>query len=285
LLSRLLDALLAQSVSAAFSFDVTVVDNDPERSSQGVVEACAGRSAIAVSYYSEPVRNISRARNRAVQCATGNLIAFIDDDECPVSDWLMRLQRVMKTHKADGVFAPVVPEYPPAAPDWLKRSGLLDRRRHPTGTVIPVADARTGNVLLARSLFEDGRMWFDPALGRTGGEDSDFFARIFKQGRVFVWCDEAVAHETVPPDRWRARFHVRRLWRAGTLHGEWMRQGRRAVGITLVKNTVILVGCIVASIPAMALPKHLRVPVVQKLAYCTGMITAFFGMSLLRDRE
>jgi hypothetical protein len=219
-----------------------------------------------------------------VRRATGNLIAFIDDDECPVPEWLRLLHRTFVSCRADGVLGPVLPDFPSEAPSWLKKGRVFDRDRHQTGTRIGASDARTGNVLLNRSLFVDGQPWFDPAFGRTGGEDSDFFARQFKQGRVFVWCDEAVAYEAVPPERWSRSFHIKRLWRSGTITGERMRDGR--LPSTLLFRNVAGLGAWAAAAPvSIVLPTYLRIRVAQKLAYCTGVVTAYFGFSFLRDRD
>jgi succinoglycan biosynthesis protein ExoM len=281
LLARLLEALAAQATDRTFGFDLVVVDNDLDRSSEQVVLGFA--RAMPVTYDCEPERNISLARNRAIARATGNLVAFIDDDECPGVDWLFRLHQTLRRSGADGVLAPVLPEFPPEAPDWLRHGRVFHRQRHVTGSRIGASDARTGNVLLNRSLFVDGQPWFDPAFGRTGGEDSDFFARQFRQERVFVWCDEAVAYEAVPPERWTASFHIKRLWRSGTITGERMRDGR--VPARFARNLLGLGVCAVAAPASFALPKHLRMRVAQKLAYCAGVVTAYLGLSMLRDRD
>src|SRR4051812_43658953 len=225
LLLSLLNALEHQDLDGSFTFDVVVVDNDVDRSSESAVRRFTAASQLSIAYDCEPERNISLTRNRAICNADGNLIAFIDDDECPVRDWLKRLHQTMDAASADGALGPVLPDFPPAAPSWLKRGRFFDRQRHPTGTRISAKDARTGNLLLKRSIFTEGQNWFDPAFGRTGGEDTDFFGRQFRTGGVFVWCDEAIAHEIVPPDRWTIAFHVKRLLRAGTIDGEMIRAG------------------------------------------------------------
>jgi glycosyltransferase involved in cell wall biosynthesis len=197
LITTLLEALERQTIDPAFSFDVVVVDNDEHRSSEAVVRGFARRGSLDVAYYCEPERSISLARNLAVRQAEGNLVAFIDDDEWPVDDWLVRLVRTLKGSGAHGVLGPVVPDFPTGAPAWLQKGRVLQRRRHKTGSRISASDARTGNVLLDRSRLGEGQLWFDPAFGRTGGEDTDFFARQFANGCVFIWCDEAVAYEVV----------------------------------------------------------------------------------------
>jgi hypothetical protein len=64
-----------------------------------------------------------------------------------------------------------------------------------------------------------------------------------------------------------------------------MRSGRRPGGAVLAKNLVLLGACTVLTVPSMIFPKHLRVRVAQKLAYCVGMVTAYLGLSLLRHRD
>jgi glycosyltransferase involved in cell wall biosynthesis len=283
LLRELLKAL-SEQVTSPLTFDVVVVDNDVNRSSQQIVQKFAAPSSLTVAYDCEPERNIASTRNRAVKHATGDFIAFVDDDECPPPDWLRLLFDTLRTSGADAVLGPVVPSFPVGAPTWLTKGQFFYRQRFPTGTVIQAEHARTGNVLMRRSMFVDGELWFDPALGRSGGEDSDFFARQCRKGRVLVWCDEAEVPEVVPPERWTIAFHLRRLWRSGTITGEWTRSGRRPFRVFL-KNLVALILYTVALPLTVVLPKHRRVRMIQKLAYAGGAVTAHLGFPVLKYRE
>ena len=283
-LVRLLDALAGQARQPFFFFDIVVVDNDRDRSGEPAVRTFQRQGRIPTVYDVEPEQNISLARNRAIRIAQGNVLAFIDDDELPHPEWLAHLYQTLNEHRADGVLAPVIPDFPDAAPAWVRRAQVFKRRRLRTGTRIDSQDARTGNLMIRRSIFVDGELWFDPRFGRTGGEDSDFFSRQFSQGRFFVWCDEAVASEGVPPERWTLAFHVKRYLRSGTLDGECMRTGRQSP-LLFVKNLVILAICVLLTPVSFALPKHVRVRILQKLAYCGGVVSAYCGMSLLRERD
>ena len=90
----------------------------------------------------------------------------------------------------------------------------------------------------------------------------------------------------MPPERWKGSFHVRRLWRAGTGDGEWIRLGRLPATRLLAKNmTYFFGGCLVAMPIYGIVPKHLRMAVAQKLAVCGGMLAASVGLSLYRERE
>jgi len=285
LLDRLLCALERQIAEEAFTFDVVVVDNDAERTAESTVGAARQRGIIDVRYDCEPEQNISLTRNRGVRNATGTLIAFIDDDEAPVPGWLAALYGTLNTYSADGVLGPVIAEFAPGTPEWIQRGPFFQRRRLATGTAISAKDARTGNLLLHRSIFADGEPWFDPAFGRTGGEDSDFFWRQSRTGRRFVWCDEAAAYEVVPPERCTASYHVKRYLRSGTLDGERMRAGRLASQGAIVRNALIFCGCAAIAPFTLVLRKHISTRVFQKLAYCSGILTAYYGLSLLRYRD
>lgn len=285
LLGRLLNSLAGQVRTPMFYFEIVVVDNDKDRSAEETVRNFKLRKEVETIYDCEPEQNISLARNRAIRNARGNLIAFLDDDEYPGNDWLIQLYQVLNRYKADGVLGPVLPEFPPGAPEWLRQGDFFDRRRLATGSIISQQDTRTGNVLFRRTLFHDGELWFDHAYGRTGGEDSDFFRRQSKLGRVFVWCDEAVVHETVPPGRWRLSFYLKKSLRIGTLTGELVRRGELPSRWMLARNLLIL------SMSALLAPlmfvtrKHVQARIFVKMAYCAGYLFGFCGLGWLKQKE
>src|SRR5271157_4115198 len=83
LLQRLLDDLGTQETNGLFTYSIVVADNDHLRSGEAVVTGFAAASNIPVTYCVAPQQNISLARNEAIAHATGDFIAFIDDDEFP----------------------------------------------------------------------------------------------------------------------------------------------------------------------------------------------------------
>ena len=216
LLARLLDKLNALTTDNRFDYSVVVIDNDATRTAQTVVENAKKTSRFQIDYDVEPQRSISHARNRSVRNAQGDLIAFIDDDEFPAEDWLLKHHRLLVESGADGVLGPVLPHFDGVGPEWLVRSGLLDRNRLRTGEVIRSSrDTRTGNVLLWRRLFEEDGGSFDPKYGRSGGGDAVFFKRMMNIGKVFLWCDEAIVYETVPAERQKRSYYLRRACTRG----------------------------------------------------------------------
>jgi glycosyltransferase involved in cell wall biosynthesis len=215
LLARLLGELQAQRDDELYALRVIVADNDDARSALPVVESAKPGLGLPVEYVHEPERNIALARNAAVAKASGDLVAFIDDDEFPAGDWLPSLVRCLDRMDVDGVLGPVRPHFEGDAPAWLVKSGLCERPAPATGTVIGPRDMRTGNALVKRALFLEDESPFDPAYGTIGGSDVIFFERMVARGRTFRWCNEGAVYESVSGERLTGSYYVRRALARG----------------------------------------------------------------------
>lgn len=209
LLRRLLEELEKQETGGAFSYSIVVADNDATRSAEALVAEFAARSPGRVTYCCEPTQNIALVRNRAIAHARGDFLVFIDDDEFPVPAWLAELWKTCESHRVSGVLGPVRPHFDSPPPAWLIRGRFCERPEFPTGTPLAWSQCRTGNVLFRRAILPADAPPFREQFG-TGGEDVDFFQRMSAAGAKFIWCNEAVAYETVPPSRWTRSYMLRR---------------------------------------------------------------------------
>lgn len=214
LLARLLTALGAQDTGGRFTYSVVVADNDSLESARAIAADFAATAPMPIHYCVEPEQNIALARNKAVEHATGDFIAFIDDDEAPHADWLLRLLEAIERYAADGVLGPVVPHFEAPPPAWIVRGKFFDRPSPPTGTWLRWEQTRTGNVLLRRTIFVDPAHRFRAECG-GGGEDVDFFRRMIAGGMRFVWCAEARVDESVPAARCTRTYMLTRALRRG----------------------------------------------------------------------
>jgi succinoglycan biosynthesis protein ExoM len=215
LLKRLLDGLAAQETRGLFTYSIVVADNDQSQSAKAVVEDFAAGSDISIKYCVEPQQNIALTRNKAVENADGDFVAFIDDDEFPTDGWLLALFTTCNDYDVDGALGPVKPHFDEQPPKWVVQTKFYDRPTYPTGYIIDWRKGRTGNVLLKKRLFETEAQPFRPEF-RTG-EDQDFFRRMIEQGHKFAWCNEALAYEVVPPIRWKRTFLLRRALLRGAV--------------------------------------------------------------------
>ena len=81
--------------------------------------AFAKTSTIPVKYCSEPHQNIALARNKAIENAQGDYVAFLDDDEMPAEKWLVTLFKTCQQYQVDGVLGSARPEFEGKPPGWL----------------------------------------------------------------------------------------------------------------------------------------------------------------------
>ena len=241
LLRRLLVALDQQHTVGRFSYSIVVADNDHEESAREVVAEFAVTASVAVTYCVEREQNIALARNRALEHARGDFIAFIDDDEFPDRAWLGTMLSACERCGAEGVLGPVRPFFEEPPPAWLVRSRLCERPEHPTGTRLDWRQTRSGNVLFRRPMLQGIGRPFRREFG-NGGEDQDFFRRMMQRGHRFVWCNEAAVYEVVPPERRRRRYFLKRALRRG-------QNERRLLSATGVVKSLLAVPVYTALIP------------------------------------
>ncbi len=280
LLKRLLTDLAGQETENHFTFSVVVSDNDPAESARPVVAECCATLPLPIEYVVEPRRSISHARNKSLEPARGEYIAFIDDDEFPASDWLLRLYEALTAHQVAGAFGPVRPAYDPATPAWVKRAGFYERPEHPTGFPMPWVECRTGNVLVVREVLHQVNPVFAPQFG-GGASDQDLFRRLMDLGHRFIWCNEAVVFEVVPPGRCKRAFLIRRALLRGNLSIRH-RQGRL---VNLLKALVAVPAYAVA-LPFLQLGgHHLFMRYFVKFFDHLGRLLALVGMNPVRVRD
>jgi succinoglycan biosynthesis protein ExoM len=276
-LRRLLEELPSQETNGLFTYSIVVADNDHLESARPVVANFAAVSAIPIRYCVEPRQNIALARNRAVENAAGDFVAFIDDDEFPAKRWLLNLFKTCNESGADGVLGPVERHFDEKPPEWIIKGNFYKRPRHSTGFVMNWGEARTGNLLLTKRILADGEPPFKPEF--RAGEDQDFFRRMIAKGHSFIWCDEAVAHEVITPNRWKRSYMLRKaLLRGATavLHPTF---GGREIA-----KSLIAVPAYAIALPFMlALGQHKFMDRLVRLFDHLGKLLELVGLNPVRE--
>ena len=113
----------------------------------------------------------------------------------------------------------------------------------------------------------------------SGGEDRDFFMRQIERGRVFIWCDEAVAYESVPPVRCRRGFMLKRALLRGkmSLH-------HKSCGLRAILTSVIAVPLYTVALPfLLLLGQHQFMKYLVKVFDHAGRVMAFAGFDPVRE--
>jgi glucosyl-dolichyl phosphate glucuronosyltransferase len=218
LLAGCLDRLARQQAEAG-GVEVIVVDNG---SRDGTADLLA--TATNVRAVVEPVAGLSRARNRGLEAATGELVAFLDDDARPETGWARALTTARHRFPSATAFGgPVALEWLGSRPAWLGRGlerwysavdhgptpRLLDPDERPVGTNMAV---------VRRAAIDAGG--FALELGRHGTslgseEEVELLTRMLRDGGAIGWLPEARVRHLVPAARARRRWLLHRAWAQG----------------------------------------------------------------------
>jgi succinoglycan biosynthesis protein ExoM len=189
---------------------ILVIDNDSEPTARNIVTEFRSRTDIHVDYKHVAGQNISVARNAGLDAATTPWLVFVDDDEYASTNWLAEL--VASRDGANAVFGPCEAIYGEGTPNWIRQGDyhsnrITERDRITTGY--------TSNVLIDMAFVRRYGLRFDPALGRTGGEDTMFFHAMYRKGGVLRYASRAIVYESVVPSRANFAWIVKRRYRAG----------------------------------------------------------------------
>ena len=277
LLKSTLENLRDLTTAGLFEYSIVVADNDRAQSARFTVDEFARTTRLGVVYCVEPEQNISLARNKALEFARGDFIAWIDDDEFPQPDWLLMFFQALRKYQADGVLGPVKPVFENPPPKWITRGRFFDKPRRATGLKLRWNQTSTANVLIRRGILAGIRAPFRREFG-SGCEDIDFFKRMIESGRSFVWCDEAIVSEIIPPARWKRRYLLRRALLRG-------RNGHHFADFASVLKSIVALPLYLLLLPFLLLAgQHLFVRYLMKIGDHAGKLMGILRLRVLGDK-
>ncbi len=193
---------------AALDFDrdrmeVIVVDNNSTDATPEVAAASGARVIFEREHQSSYA-----ARNRGIEAARGEFVAFTDSDCVVAPDWLSRIEAVTIKHAEAGCFAGEILPYPPTTlvERFSEEIGLL-RQRGPLSGWHFKPYAQTANAVYRKAVFERVGL-FDPTI-RSGGDALIAWRMLDETGWTLLPVPEAVVyhhHRTSVPELWK-QFH------------------------------------------------------------------------------
>ncbi len=218
-----IDSLLAQNT--AIGFEVIVVDNG---SSDRTAEVVKQRLADPrLKYVFEPVLGLSVARNTGAVNASGEILAYLDDDAVASTSWLQILysayQENSKLAIAGGKVTLLWPEGT-QPPRWLSPGLAGNLGAYDLGTTViyienPGLTPRGLNYSI-RSSFLKEIGGFDTNLGRVGknllsNEELQMTELALKRGWQVAYLPDALVAHNVSPERLNRSWFFSRGWWQG----------------------------------------------------------------------
>jgi succinoglycan biosynthesis protein ExoM len=274
-LAATLASIERQELQPRKTLSVIVADNDETPSAETLVRGLAEQSRHRVTYLHAPSRNISIARNAILQAARADgetHLALIDDDEIAPPFWLERLEAKMRETGADAVVGPVRATYEAGAPGWMRAARMHDTWPETGRDGRPIA-GHSCNVLIDLSAPAFAGLRFDPALGRSGGEDTAWFASALKAGARLALARDAVLTETVAPERATLAWLLRRRYRMGQTHVHMAGLPRPARAALALAKIAWSAGAALVLLPR----RKSRNRHISRAAFHTGVLSQLIG--------
>ena len=190
---------------------------------------------------------LAGARNTGVRRATGDVVAFIDDDARAEADWLEAMADAHARPEVLGTGGLVEPSWSEAAPGWLPPELYwvvgCSYRGLPLGAE-PVRAPIGASMSFERRVL-DAAGGFAEELGRLRGvagscEDTEMAVRAQRTepGRVVLHLPRARVAHTVPPERTTWRYLLWRCWTEGRAKAQLTRLAGPQDGLSAERGYV-----------------------------------------------
>ena len=218
-------SVAAQSKTPSAWECIVVDNNSSDNTRERVGEFIAEHPTLNIRYHFESNQGLSYARNAGIAQAQGDIIAFIDDDERIVPDFISAYITLFDRHPAAMASGgKIIAEYPTGRPEWMSHyterpiANPMDFgdyiRTFPRGRI-----PGGGNMAMRREVFDKVGL-FNTSLGRTGkrligGEESDLFERIAEAGMECYYTPRAVMYHIIPAEKLTACYFERLCYNTG----------------------------------------------------------------------
>lgn len=215
----------AQSAKPSLWECIIVDNNSRDNTQERVAEFAKEHPTLNIRYCFEPNQGLSYARNKGISEAKGDIIAFIDDDERIVAEFINSYIKLFDEHPdAMAAGGKIIAEYPTGRPRWM--SHYTER---PIANPMDFGDYITpfpkgripggGNMAMRREVFSTIGL-FDTTLGRTGkrligGEESELFERIYSLGMKCYYAPRAVMYHIIPAEKLTTEYFERLCYNTG----------------------------------------------------------------------
>jgi len=275
--------------------EVIVVDNGSTDDTSAVIGRHQRLSAVPLRHLEERAAGKSRALARALAVASGDILAFTDDDVDVEEGWLGAIRTAMVDPGVALIGGPVDPRWERGAPPWLPvtRDGygrlasplaLLDYGPRPADL-----GARTvvgANFAVRRDVA--ARVGgFAPHLGKLrgtllSGEDHDFCRRVQAAGFRTEYRPDARVRHWVPADRVRLRYFMSWFFWSGitnaALEEDNPLPARSIFGLPLYLVRRFAVGLIAAPAAALAGRTATALDHAMDVAFAAGYAAKRWGL-------
>lgn len=203
-------------------YEVLVIDNGSTDNTKNVFEE-SSRKVPNIKYYYEPEHGLSNARNKGLSIASGEYVAFLDDDAIASPEWLEKILEAFETFKPrpgviGGKIEPIWESVPPSwFTDTLLRSISIIHWSEKPAYINDYQWLAGTNIAYPKEIIESVG-GFDITLGRVqnnlmSGEETLVNEKIRENGYGILYSPDIVVKHLVPGNRVNKRYLIyRHYW-------------------------------------------------------------------------
>jgi glycosyltransferase involved in cell wall biosynthesis len=256
---------------------IVVIDGDPLLAES--LRAHAVASMIDEIVELPENRGNSASRNAGAASASGDIVAFTDDDAVPDAGWVAGLLAVYAQMDAVAVGGRVVPRWVEPAPAWFPDEFLWLVGCMRPGFARHLTEVRNTygpNISFRRSVFEE-LGGFSTEVGRQGtkqiqAHETEIAARLaVDAGRGMVFTEDAIVEHKVYPYRMRLWWLLRRCF--------WQGYSKRLLA-QVTPATLTTERSFLRELAQTAIPARLRA-IARGQSAAAGQLLAIVGFTAL----
>ena len=202
-----LGSVAASNLPNSVDWDVIIVDNNSADRTRDVAQEFCGRFPGRFKYLFESRQGKSYALNSGIKEASGEILAFMDDDVTVDPQWLQNLTSGLDDDNWAGAGGKIVLQWPSPLPKWVTTSGSLARHGFPGFDQGDVAKQLVGppfgtNMAYRKTMFEKyGGFRLDLGTNpknQIRNEDTEFGRRVLSGGERLRYEPSAIVYHPVP---------------------------------------------------------------------------------------
>jgi glucosyl-dolichyl phosphate glucuronosyltransferase len=218
-LGKALRSVAASNLPETVKWEVLIVDNNSTDQTREVVEEFCHAYPGRFRYAFESRQGKSFALNTGIRQASGEVVAFMDDDVAVEPNWLQSLTAPLLKGSYLGSGGRICAPEDVSLPPWISLEGrtslagvlaLFDRG---PAAIELYDDAPYGtNMAFRKEAFEKFgtfRTDLGPCVGsEIRGEDTEFCWRLMNAGLPLIYVPDAVVYHDVPKSRLQKRYFL-----------------------------------------------------------------------------
>lgn len=214
-LKTTLDSLLLQECDGSFNYEIIIADNNSKDETRNVFLFYEPLFKGNLKYVFVSEQGQTYARNRGINEAEGEIVAFIDDDVLPVSNWLASIYNGFRAFNCDMLGGRIFPLWKEAYPKWLTKKfwgmlALLDYGEKAFDVTSKDFQLFGANFSFKRKLFDEVG-FFNTSLGRSGSslmgaDDSEMFFRLLRRNKEILYYPDAAVFHNIESRRLNKKY-------------------------------------------------------------------------------